>query len=123
MIDFIPILKMKDNVESRHGCVALDHNGGVAIYADKNLTEALSALFRLSTTLLRTSRREGQMEKQEVLTNDRGSWLTEMRRQMPSPYYGGSIGSATHSLDQIPQLYQALNDETTETYEFKRILT
>lgn len=121
MIDFIPILKMDGQQEKRFGIVALDHMNQVAVFTDKNLSAALDAMFRDTKSLFRTSNSKAGLVRQEIMPNERAAWLSELRRQLPSPYYGGSIGFASHSLDQIPQLYQALEGEDKSTYEFERL--
>jgi len=121
MIDFIPILKMDGQQEKRYGVVALDHMSSVAVFADKNLSNAMAAMFRDTKSLFRTSNGKSGLVRQEILPNERGAWLTELRRQLPSPFYGGSIGSATHSLDQVPKFYVALDGESIDTYEFQRL--
>jgi len=120
MIDLIAILKNDEGDVTRHGCIALDHNGSVAIFSDTNMVDAMSAMFRDTKSLFRTSNRDRHLVREEILTNERGAWLSEMRRQLPSPYYGGPITSSMYSLDQIEGEYVGIDGEDKSKYTYKR---
>ena len=122
MISFIPILLREKSGEiTRHGCVAIDETGCIATYTDMNLSRAFAAMFKSSSSLYRITRDPKQLVKQTIETKDSEVWLSEMRRQIPSPYYGGPIETSSIRLDQIEQEYQCVQEESKDDYTYQRL--
>lgn len=119
MVQYIEILrKEKTGNIGEYGTIAVDSvTGAVAAYTNENLIEALSALFRNTTDLFRIKRIGLSVVKEEIKTDKPVAWLGEMRRQLPSPFFGGPMYPTQHSLDNISKINTA---PLAEGFVFRR---
>lgn len=118
---YINILKRSDKGVENHGLIGLDNTGAIGVYADENLTRALTAMFRETKSLFRIKKLGLSTIKDEVLTKDPEAWLKEMRRQLPSPYYGGPLFISPMGLDQLPRLHESVFKEDHDKFDFQRL--
>ena len=114
MINYVPVILYDGSQKKIIGLFGLDSRGDMAYYGKSALIGMLDAFFRDSKELVRAERKENALVKTRINVNEAEKWLSEFRRQIPAPYFGGPLNTF---VDNLEGLQNYMKDDGLE---FKR---
>ena len=100
------------------GIIGVDEMGIIIYIGSKGLIEPLRAFFQSHHSFTILDRDGDMLVKRIVEPREQLSWIKELRRQIPAPYYGSKILEMVGTLDTLTSEWEKLSNKDYDICRF-----
>ena len=116
MIFYVEVNEFKDADNSKErGLFGVDDRGNIAYIGSSVLHRALEALFESTKSFFALERIGKETKRIEIKVSEKDRWLNEFRRQVPTPFWGGTMKTDIGELDHLTRLWKERNPDNVDS--------
>ena len=116
MIFYVEVNEFKDGENSeQRGLFGVDNRGNLAYIGSSVLHRPLEALFSNTKSFFALEREGKETKRIEIKVSEKDQWLNEFRRQVPTPFWGGTMKTDNGELDALTSLWKERKPDNVDS--------